>query len=456
LASQAEAELRMAPGAPALAAAARSIKAIVVDGRSAEAAMAPYESPAHRSAMRAITLGTARWYLRLAPAVERLLARPGQLAPEVRALLVVAAHQVEYSRNAPEATVDAAVDAARLLRQPRAAGLVNAVLRRFVRERQDLLAVVDREPAAAHAHPAWLTHALQVAWPDHWQAILEAGNQHPPMTLRVNLSRISVEQYQTRLANAGLQAHVQPWLPGALVLERPVAAHDLPGLADGLVSLQDAAAQLAASLLGAEPGMRVLDACAAPGGKALHILERTPALAELVAVDSDATRMERVRENLRRAGATARLLVADVRQLPGVPDLPSFDRILLDAPCSATGVIRRHPDIKLLRQAQDITKLAAQQRTLLRAALGLLAPGGRLLYCTCSLLPQENEEVIQQVLAGAPDVRPVTLPAGESLAPGALDRVHGVQLLPGTQAGSDGFYYACVEKTTAGNQGSGP
>jgi 16S rRNA (cytosine967-C5)-methyltransferase len=150
------------------------------------------------------------------------------------------------------------------------------------------------------------------------------------------------------------------------------------------------------------------------------------------------------------------LLVADVRQLAAVQDLPSFDRILLDAPCSATGVIRRHPDIKLLRQAQDITKLAAQQRTLLRAALGLLAPGGRLLYCTCSLLPQENEEVIQQVLAGAPDVRPVTLPPAESLAPGALDRVHGVQLLPGTQAGSDGFYYACVEKTTAGNLGSGP
>jgi 16S rRNA (cytosine967-C5)-methyltransferase len=233
-----------------------------------------------------------------------------------------------------------------------------------------------------------------------------------------------------------------------VVLERPVPAPDLPGLAEGLVSLQDAGAQLAAGLLGAQDGMRVLDACAAPGGKTLHILERAPALAELVAVDSDAVRLAKVRENLRRAGATARLLVADVRQLGESAELAAFDRILLDAPCSATGVIRRHPDIKLLRQAADIPRLAAQQRSLLRAALTLLVPGGRLLYCTCSLLPQENEDVVQQVLEAEPEAQPVALPPAASLAPGAVERATGIQVLPGTQAGSDGFYYACVEKTT--------
>lgn len=439
----------MAPGAPALAGAARAIKAIVVDGRSADAAMAPYESPMHRSALRAITLGTARWYLRLLPAVEKLLARPEALAPEIHALLVVAAHQVEYSRNAPEASVDAAVDAARVLKQPRVAGLMNAVLRRFVRERESLLAEADQDPAVATAHPAWLAHALKVAWPQDYLSILKAGNEHPPMTLRVNLSRIAVEQYLARLQAAHLPAHAVPWLPGAVVLEKPMPATEVPGFSEGLVSLQDAAAQLAASLLGAQDGMRVLDACAAPGGKTLHILERTPALAELVAVDSDASRLNKVRDNLRRAGATARLLVADVRKLKETAGLAPFDRILLDAPCSATGVIRRHPDIKLLRQAADISKLAAQQRSLLRSALDLLVPGGRLLYCTCSLLPQENEEVIQQVLEGSPEVRGVALPAAESLAPGAVDRAMGVQVLPGTQAGSDGFYYSCVEKTTA-------
>lgn len=451
MASSSVSEARLAPGAATLAGAARSLKAIVVDGRSADAAMAPYESPAHRSAMRAITLGSVRWYLRLAPALGRLLPKPEHLAPEIHALLVVTAHQVEYSRNAPEASVDAAVDAARVLHQPRAAGLVNAVLRRFVRERQSLLEAVDRDPSAAAAHPAWLTHALQVAWPDHWRRILEAGNEHPPMTVRVNLSRLSREQYLARLAQAGLPAQPLEWLPSALVLERPVPASDLPGLSEGLVSLQDAGAQLAATLLDAGSGMRVLDACAAPGGKTLHILERTPDLAELVAVDNDAARLTRVRENLRRAGATARVMVADVQHLINSPDLPPFDRILLDAPCSATGVIRRHPDIKLLRRKDDITQLAAQQRNLLRAALRLLVPGGRLLYCTCSLLPQENEEVVQQVLAGESGVQPVALPRAESVAPGGLDRAVGLQVLPGTQARSDGFYYACVEKTTARN-----
>jgi len=399
--------------------------------------------------VRAITFGTVRWYLRLAPAVERLLARPRGLTSEVRALLVTGAHQLEYSRNSPQATVDAAVDAARIIGSPHASGLVNAVLRRFLRERTALFEQVDRDLQARTAHPEWLARALEAAWPQQWTAIVAAGNEHPPMTLRVNQSRRTAAQYREELAAAGLASRALEWLPGALVLERPVAVGELPGFQDGVVSVQDAGAQLAATLLDAEAGMRVLDACAAPGSKTVHLLERTADLGELVAVDADASRLERIAENLRRARASARLVAADVRQLGEAGALGFFERILVDAPCSATGVIRRHPDIKLLRRATDIPALTSLQVEIVLASLAMLAPGGRLLYSTCSLLPAENEAVMQQVLQREPTAKPRALPRG--IVPGAVDCEMGVQLLPGTEAGSDGFYYACLEKTTSRN-----
>jgi 16S rRNA (cytosine967-C5)-methyltransferase len=420
---------------------------MMTEGRSLDAALTPYEGSPQRSAVRAIALGTARWYLRLAPAVDRLLERPKGLG-EIHALLVTAAHQIEYSRNPPETTVNAAVDAARILEAPRSAGLVNAVLRRFVRERVTLFEAVDRDMPVRTAHPGWLVSALQAQWPQHWTQILTAANGHPPMTLRVNLQRVEVRQYRDQLTAAGLGSRALEWLPGAVVLEHPVSVTELPGFKEGLVSVQDAGAQLAATLLDAGPCMRVLDACAAPGGKTAHLLERVPDL-DLMAVDVDSGRVERIQENLHRLGASAQLVVADVREL-AAPRL--FDRILVDAPCSATGVIRRHPDIKLLRRAQDIPTLATLQLQIVRACLALLAPGGRLLYCTCSLLPAENEQVMQQVLDAEPSARARTLPPASELAPGAVDRLIGVQLLPGTEAGSDGFYYACIEKTTG--QGS--
>jgi 16S rRNA (cytosine967-C5)-methyltransferase len=444
---------RWAPGAPALADAARAVNAIASGGRSADAALAPYERSPQRAAVRAITTGTIRWYLRLAPAVERLVTR-SRTASEVRALLVTGAHQIEYSRNAPEVLVDAAVDAVRIIGAPRASGLVNAVLRRFVRESTALLAEVDRDLPARLAHPRWLVSALESAWPQHWHRILEASNEHPPMTLRVNLSRTSVAQYRAELRAAGMASTELEWLPGALILEQPVPVTQLPGFAEGTVSVQDAGAQLAATLLDAQPGMRVLDACAAPGGKTAHLLERTPGLAEMVAVDIDAGRLERIRENLRRAGTTARLVAADVRHLAETGEGGPYDRILVDAPCSATGVIRRHPDIKLLRRDQDIPAFRQLQVQIALASLRMLAPGGRLLYCTCSLLPEENEKVIEQVLALEAGARPADMPSAPQLAPGSVDRSVGVQLLPGTQASSDGFYYACLEKTTAGTRGS--
>ena len=442
-----------APGAPALADAARAIASIVSDGRSSDVALAPFEGAPHRAAVRAIALGSVRWYLRLAPAVEMLLTRPKGVAKGLHALLVASAHQIEYSRNPPQATVHAAVDAARILKEDRASGLVNAVLRKFVSDRAALFARVDEKLGGRTAHPSWLVKRLCEAWPaEVCAAILEANNEHPPMVLRVDLSRRTRERYLAELQAVGIAAQLVAWAPSAVRLEQPVALSELPGFREGCVSVQDAGAQLAAPLLDAQPGMRVLDACAAPGGKTGHLLEYTVGLEQLVAVDIDAQRVTRIEENLRRLERSAHLVTADVRQQRsgGFWDGRPFDRILLDAPCSSTGVIRRHPDIKLLRRTDDIRALAAAQLEILRATFGMLAVGGRLFYSTCSVLPDENQRVVEQFLETESTVRVAPFPAGVTLPPGAVRLGTGVQLLPGAEAGTDGFYYACVEKTTAG------
>ncbi len=429
--------------------------AAVRRGRSADALLVDAAEPAEiagRAAVRAITLGSLRWYLRLAPAVESLLARKRGMDPLLHALLIVAAHQVEYSRNPPERTVHEAVESARVLGHAHAAGMVNAVLRRFATQRKELFAAVDTDPAAATAHPAWLVEVLRSAWPQQWRTILEANNAHPPLTLRVDLSRTTVAAFLDELRAAGLEGQALSWTPAAVQLSAPLPVQGIPGFAAGRVSVQDAGAQLAAELLEAQAGMHVLDACAAPGGKTLHILERTPGLAGLVAADVDAARLTRVRENLDRAGRTARLLAVDMAHVvqggAGCEELARpFDRILLDAPCSATGVIRRHPDIKLLRRRSDLEPLAATQLAVLRRCFSLLAAGGRLLYCTCSVFPQENESVLGRFLDAEPAAQ-IAGPAPLALrAPGAIGLRHGVQLLPGAQAGTDGFYYACITKS---------
>jgi len=398
-------------------------------------------------AVRAIALGTLRWYLRLSPAISQLLERPDALAAPVRALLAVAAHQVEYSRNPPEVTVDAAVDAARLLGVDRAAGLVNAVLRRFVRERPALLARVDASLAARVAHPAWLVDRISSAWPEQAEEILLANNLHPPMTLRVDLSRGSRADYMAALANRSIGAKEIQWSGYAVTLDRPQPVEDLPGFADGWVSVQDAGAQLAADLLQASPGMRVLDACAAPGGKTGHLLELLGGSADLTAVDNDEGRIALIAGNLERLRRAAQLQAGDARDPSTFWDGRAFHRILVDAPCSSTGVIRRHPDIKLLRRPEDIPPFAATQVAIVQAAVSMLAADGRLLYSTCSLLPEENEGVIAAILEREPAVRTVELAVA---VPGLVRRPHGVQLLPGAAAGTDGFYYACLEKTTTG------
>ena len=442
------------PGAQALAEAARAVAA-VVRGRSADEALAGSGASLQRAAVRAIALGTMRWYLRLRPAVDALLSSPATLAREVHALLVTAAYQIEYSRDAPALVVSLAVDATRLLAQPRAAAVVNAVLRRFVREREALLPGADSDPAVRTAHPGWLVAALAKAWPDHVGRILEANNAHPPMVLRLNTRRRAPAEYLSDLAAAGLRGSLMDWISAgsgsaAVALERPVPVGSLPGFKEGWVSVQDAGAQLAPLLLDAQPGMRVLDACAAPGSKTSHLLEAAAGPLEVTAVDIDAGRLGRIAENLERLGLTARLVAADVRDPGAFWDGRPYERILVDAPCSGTGVIRRHPDIKLLRRAEDVAAFARTQLEILRAAFGMLAPGGRLVYATCSVLPAENEAVAARFLEEQPQASPASMPRGEGLAPGGIPAGVGTQLLCGGAAGSDGFYYACLEKTTCG------
>ncbi len=447
-ASPAEARARWAPGTEVLAAASHALAGVAVQGQSAEHALAAFEHHERRAAIRAITLGSLRWYLRLWPAVESLVTRQ-RLAPELQALFIAAAHQVEYSRNAPQASVHIAVDAARALGHGRASGLVNAVLRRFVKERHTLFARLDEDLAVATAHPAWLVASLRDAWPTRLAAILAANNAHPPLVLRVDRSRGTPADYVRELEASSIAARALHWAPDAVELERPRAVDGLPGFAEGRVSVQDAGAQLAAHLLDSRPGMQVLDCCAAPGGKTLHILERAGDLAGLTAIDIDAERLQRLQANLQRAGRAARLAVLDAREhSPLLPD-GYFDRVVVDVPCSSTGVIRRHPDIKLLRRATDTAALSGVQLEILQAAYGRLRPGGRLLYCTCSLLPEENEGVVLRFLQDERTARAAALPSAAELAPGGVDCAVGVQLLPGGDAGTDGFYYACLEKTTA-------
>jgi 16S rRNA (cytosine967-C5)-methyltransferase len=435
-----------------MSAAARVVAAVLDAGQSAEAALAGNPQGQHRASIQAVTIGTLRWYLRLAPAVLPLLARPGaQTDAKLRSLLVCAAHQLEYSAHAPATTVAAAVDAARLLGLERAAGLVNAVLRRFLRERATLLAAVDRDLAARHAHPDWLVAALRAAWPQELERLLEANNGHPPLSLRVDLGRTRIVDYLQELAARALPAEAVPGVPTAVMLALPLPVTDIPGFAEGRVSVQDPSAQLAASWLAPRPGERVLDACAAPGGKSGALFEMAGGPIALTAVDSDAVRLARVGDNLRRLGREAELVQADLCAPPTWWSGAPFDAILLDAPCSGTGVIRRHPDIKLLRRASDIAGFAARQSELLRGCWPLLRRGGRLLYATCSVLPAENAAVVSAFLAATPAAS--VLPIPEPLRQLPLHPCEpGWQLLPG--AAGDGFYYACLHKDGEPPQGA--
>jgi 16S rRNA (cytosine967-C5)-methyltransferase len=420
-----------------------------VRGRRLEDAVAAFASEGvPRPATQSIAFGTVRWYFELDACLARLLDRPGaQQDPEVRALLLTGLYQLLHAATPEHAAVSETVEAARALGRPRAAGLVNAVLRRFQRERESILESARGQRAARHAHPEWMLDAFSRDWPEHWESIASAGNAEPPMWLRVNARHGTRDAYRARLADAGFGAEAAPFAPEALRLAEPMDVHLLPGFAEGDVSVQDVAAQLAPAFLAVAPGMRVLDACAAPGGKACHLLEREPGIAELVALDVDATRAARIEANLARLRLPARVVVGNAANPAEWWDGRPFERILLDVPCSGTGVIRRHPDIKLLRRAADIPRFASQQTALLHAAWGLLARGGRLVYASCSVFAAENAGVVGAFLEAAPGAVDVTESA-RLLLPGALPwqvARPGCALASGA-ADADGFYYACLEK----------
>jgi 16S rRNA (cytosine967-C5)-methyltransferase len=359
--------------------------------------------------------------------------------------------QLLYTDIPAHAAVDETVNAARVLKQPRAAGFLNAVLRRCQRDGASLAAAIDAEPAVRHAHPRWLVEVLSADWPGKSEAILAANNQRPPFWLRANRLRGTGKGYREQLESAGAAVTDSAFDACALRLAEAVDVSDLPGFDAGLVSVQDAAAQWAAHLLAPQPGHRVLDACAAPGGKTCHLLELQPAIAELVALDVSKDRLERVAENLQRLRLQARLVAGDAGDPADWWDGRPFDRVLLDVPCSATGVIRRHPDIKLLRRATDIAALAARQQGLLATAWTLLAPGGLLVYASCSALRAENAAVVDAFVSAHDGVRDVTSAAMTAAGVPAPDqpsatRGSGYAIAAGTR-GMDGFYYACLEKT---------
>ena len=328
--------------------------------------------------------------------------------------------------------------------KPHAKGMVNAILRRFLRERDTWIAQAQSNEVALYNHPQWWIDILKAQYPDDWQSILSVSNSHPPMTLRVNARQYSREQYQELLAQNEHPAHISDLSPQALILETPCPVNQLPEFIEGAVSVQDAGAQLSAQLLDVQSGQRVLDACAAPGGKTAHLLETHNDIA-LTAIEKDPIRAQRIDDNLQRLGLSANVLITDANRIHEWWDSVPFDRILLDAPCSASGIVRRHPDIRWLREAEDLPNLAQQQAVLLRSMWQVLAVGGRLVYCTCSIFPTEGEAVIATFLQHAPNAQRLYPKILQDIA--QTDTVG--QLLPNINSNRDhdGFFYAVLEKT---------
>lgn len=401
-------------------------------------ALLAVESVKDRAFIQALCYGVCRQYHRLDFILSQLLDKPLKDA-DVKALALVGLYQLNFMRVKPHAAVSETVLAAR--KKPWAKSLINALLRTYLREQEGLERKADKFQVAALSHPDWLIKQIEQDWPEQALTILQENNQQPPMVLRVNLSKTSREDYLQLLAGQDIAGESVSFCPSAIKLDKPAPVDLLPGFAGGLVSVQDTAAQLAAGLLDVQPGHRVLDVCAAPGGKTAHILETQPQLKELVAVDIDEARMQRVSENLQRLNLQAKLVVGDAANPSSWWDGQSFDRILLDAPCSALGVIRRHPDIKLLRRAEDIGQLQALQKSILQAIWPLLAPGGLLLYATCSVLKQENERQVQAFLVEHADAVELSIDADWGIS-----GICGHQILTGESA-MDGFYYALLSKS---------
>jgi len=427
--------------------AARIIARVMKDGLTLDRLIpemsAGLPSGRDRAFVQELCYGVLRWYPRLDFFMVKLLSTPMKKKDlDIQAAILCGLYQLEYLRTAEHAAVSASVEVATRLGKGWAGPVINAVLRRYQRESGILKQAADACETANFAHPRWLISALRDDWPDHWQHILRAANERPPMQLRVNLSRISRKAYLEELARLEIVAEPSPLLTGGISLQRPVDVNSLPGFNDGLVSVQDYGAQLAAGVIDPRPGDAVLDACAAPGGKAAHIFETCQELQRLSALDINTARVELLKATRQRLNLTMEVILGDARTPETWWDGKQYDRILLDVPCSATGVIRRHPDIKLLREPGDIPKFTRTQQELLKAIWPLLKSGGRLIYASCSLLSRENDAQLEIFRETHPEAS-----TGE-IAPGPAWGVAtrcGRQTLPG-YGDMDGFYYAILEK----------
>ncbi|PVZ10567.1 MULTISPECIES: 16S rRNA (cytosine(967)-C(5))-methyltransferase RsmB [unclassified Pseudomonas] len=428
-------------------AAARALAAVLAGKASLGGSLPPQLAkvdPRDRGLAQDLAFGAARWEPALSLLIGKLMQKPFKANDlDLQALLLVGLYQLLHSRVPAHAAIGETVACADKLKKPWAKGLLNAVLRNAQRDGAQTLQDMNNDPVARTAYPRWLQKALKAAWPEHWEALCVASNAHPPMTLRVNVRHHQRDHYLRVLDQAGIAAHPCAFSADGVTLAQACDVDQLPGFAEGWASVQDEAAQLAAGLLELKAGHRVLDACCAPGGKTCHLLEQEPGLAEVVGIDLEPKRLARVQDNLARLGLQATLIAADGRDTGAWWDGKPFQRILLDAPCSATGVIRRHPDIKLTRQPDDIPALAQLQGELLDALWKTLEVGGVLVYATCSVLPAENSENIAAFLARTPGARELALTTGAGIA-----QPHGRQLLP-QEGGHDGFYYAKLIKIAA-------
>ena len=418
--------------------AARTLVRVLDGGQSLTSALEhtlqALENPKDKAFVQAVCYGVCRYYHRLQFILSQLLDKPIKDA-EIYALALVGLYQLAFMRVKMHAAVSETVDATR--KKSWAKNLINALLRRYLREHESLELQADLNPSALHSHPKWLIARIQNDWGNEKAAkIFHANNELPPMMLRVNALQTTRENYLQQLADLEIEAEAVETCPSAIHLIKPVAVFSLPNFESGAVSVQDTAAQFAAGLLELRAGQRILDLCAAPAGKTAHILESQPDL-DCVAVDIDATRMLRVETNLQRLNLSAQLIVGDATQPEIWWDGKCFDRILVDAPCSALGVIRRHPDIKLLRRADDLIALPALQAAILKAAWSMLKEGGLLVYATCSILKAENEDQITQFLAEHADAKEIPFDSNPAK--------HGWQILTGDD-NCDGFYYARLRK----------
>lgn len=397
-----------------------------------------------RAFIQEVCYGVMRWFMPLNALNQMLLRKPVKTHDyEVQALILIGLYQLNYMRVPDYAAVSETVAAARAMKKPWAVGFINGLLRHYLNNKAAILEKLEEAPEFTLAHPSWMLDMLQHAWPDYWEKIVEANNTHPPLCIRVNQLRTTRDDYLKQLDAVKISGQPIPYTTHGIQLDAACDVNKLPGFSEGLCFIQDGSAQLAPELLDLQAGQRVLDACAAPGGKTTHILEAEPKLSKLIALDKDQPRLAMVEDNLKRLGLSAECICGDANTPEQWWDKQPFDRILLDAPCSATGVIRRHPDIKWLRRQEDIFSMAKQQKFLLESLWPLLKPKGLLVYATCSIIPQENALQIENFLKAHQDAQEVPI-----MEDWGIPQPVGRQILPHPDNGMDGFYYAVLRKTS--------